>query len=107
MLSFTDSPAADESAGLDPGRVDHLLGEPPSWRFPVFAFLVAVSLLALLAAVAVLAGQEAAGSASLAPPFLSAQPCVVVLALLPAACAFVAITATRLKRDAGSLPSSD
>jgi beta-lactamase regulating signal transducer with metallopeptidase domain len=98
MLSFTDSPTADESAGIDPARVDHLLGEPPSWRFPTLIFLVAVLLLALLAAVAVLAGQEAAGSASLAPPFLSAQPCVVVLALMPTVLALVATLLARLRR---------
>jgi hypothetical protein len=98
MLSFTDSPEADESVGIDPARVDHLLGEPASWRFPAFMFLVAVSVLALLAAVAVLAGKEAAGSASLAPPFLSAQPCVVVLALIPTGLALVAIAVARSKR---------
>jgi Zn-dependent protease with chaperone function len=108
MLSFTNSPAADDSVGIDPDRVDHLMGESPSWRFPMFMFLVAVFVLALVAAVAVLAGQEAAGSASLAPPFLSAQPCVVVLALIPAALAAVAIVAVRLKRvRAAGLPTSD
>lgn len=98
MLSFTDSPAGGDSVGVDPARVDHLLGERPRWRFPAFVFLVAVFMLALLAAVAVLAGQEAAGSASLAPPFLSAQPCVVVLALIPAGLVLVAIAVARLRR---------
>ncbi len=103
MLSFADSPGADESAGIDPARVDHLLGEPPSWRFPTFIFLVAVLMLALLAAVAVLAGQEAAGSASLAPPFLSAQPCVAVLALIPAGLALVALVVARLRRGGATI----
>jgi beta-lactamase regulating signal transducer with metallopeptidase domain len=101
MLSFTDSPAATNSVGIDPARVDHLLGEPPSWRFPTVVFLVAVFLLALIAAIAVLVGQEAAGSASLAPPFLSAQPCVVVLALIPAGLVLVALAASRVRRRAG------
>jgi Zn-dependent protease with chaperone function len=100
MLSFTDSSTAGASAGIDPARVDHLLGEPPSWGFPALMFVVAVFVLALLAAVAVLAGQEAAGSASLAPPFVSAQPCVVVLALIPAGLALVAIVVRRLRRAA-------
>jgi Zn-dependent protease with chaperone function len=108
MLSFIDFPGAGEAVGIDPARVDHLLGEPPRWRFPAFVFLVAVFVLALLAAVAVLAGQEAAGSASLAPPFLSAQPCVVVLALIPAGLALVAVGAARLTRIGGAtLASSD
>jgi hypothetical protein len=108
MLSFTEAPAAAESAGIDPARVDHLLGEPPSWPFPAFMFLVAVLMLALLAAVAVLAGQEAAGSASLAPPFLSAQPCVVVLALIPAGLVLIAIGIARPRRSGVAiLTSSD
>jgi beta-lactamase regulating signal transducer with metallopeptidase domain len=108
MLSFTESSLSDDSVGIDSARVDHLIGEPPSWRFPTFMFLVAVFVLALLAAVAVLVGQEAAGSASLAPPFLSAQPCAVMLALIPSALALVGIAAPRLKRvGAATLPSSD
>lgn len=101
MLRFMDSPKADESAGVDPARVDHLLGEPASWRFPALMFLVGVLLLVLLAAVAFLAGQEAAGSASLAPPFLSAQPCVIVLALIPTGLAGLAIAVRRARRDDG------
>jgi hypothetical protein len=38
----------------------------------------------LVGAIAVLAGQVAAGSVTLAPPSLSRQPCIVVLALIPA-----------------------
>jgi hypothetical protein len=49
----------------------------------------------LVAAVALLAGQVAAGSATLAPPFLSDQPCVVVLALIPAALVLVASRVAR------------
>jgi beta-lactamase regulating signal transducer with metallopeptidase domain len=98
MLSFTEFPAAGPGVGIDPERVDHLLGEPPRWRFPTLLVLTAVALVALLAAVAVLAGREAAGSASLAPPFLSAQPCVVVLALIPAALVLAGIAAVRWRR---------
>ena len=95
MLSFTDAPPGADSAGIDPSRVDHLLGQPWRLRFPALTFLAAVSLLAVLAAVAVLAGQEASGSASLAPPFLSAQPCVAVLALIPAGLCLIAIAVAR------------
>ena len=71
------------SVGIDPGRVDHLLGEPPSWRFPTLLCLAGAVAIGLVGAIAVLAGQLAAGSATLAPPFLSHQPCIVVLALIP------------------------
>jgi hypothetical protein len=39
----------------------------------------------VLGAVALLAGRVAAGSATLALPFVSRQPCVLVLAVIPAA----------------------
>jgi beta-lactamase regulating signal transducer with metallopeptidase domain len=83
MLTFSESSPAVSSAGIDPRRVDHLLGEPPSWRFPTLLCLAAAGAIALVAAIAVLAAQVAAGSATLAPPFLSHQPCVLVLALIP------------------------
>jgi hypothetical protein len=98
MLSFSDAAEDVDSVGIDPGRVDHLLGEPPSWRFPLVMCLAAVGLLLLLVATAVLAGREASGSATLAPPFLSAQPCVVVLAVIPAAVGLVAVRLLRTWR---------
>jgi Zn-dependent protease with chaperone function len=107
MLGFADSPVAGGSVGIDAARVDHLLGEPPGWRFPIMMFLSAVFLLGLLAAVAVLVGQEAAGSANLAPPFLSAQPCVVVLALIPTALVLVAIVLARFRRGGGAMAAAD
>jgi hypothetical protein len=82
MLSFTDTGAP--GAGIDPARVDHLLGEPPSWRFPAFLCLGAAGVIALFFAVALLIGGVASGTATLALPLLSKQPCVVVLALTPA-----------------------
>jgi BlaR1 peptidase M56 len=83
MLSFSDIPGSSGSAGIDPDRVDYLLGDPPSWRFPVILCLGAASVLLLVVAVAVLAGHVASGSATLALPFLSHQPCIVVLAAIP------------------------
>ncbi|HEY3944336.1 MAG TPA: M56 family metallopeptidase [Solirubrobacteraceae bacterium] len=84
MLSFVGESGSGEAAGIDPARVDHLLGEPPRLPFPALMCLAGLSMLALIVAVAVLAGQLAAGSATLAPPFLSSQPCIVVLAMIPA-----------------------
>ena len=53
--------------------------------------LLALCVLGVLATVGALAGQLAAGSATLAPPFLSRQPCVVVLATIPAVLGLVAL----------------
>jgi hypothetical protein len=84
MLSFSDTPADGGSTGIDPARVDYLLGDPPSWRFPALVCLATASVLVLLVTVAVLAGHVASGSATLALPFLSHQPCILVLAAIPA-----------------------
>jgi Zn-dependent protease with chaperone function len=85
MLCFAEQSVGDDPSGIDPERVDHLLGdwESPSWHFPAGLCVVAISLAGLLVTVAALAGRVASGSATLAPPFLSRQPCIVMLALIP------------------------
>jgi Zn-dependent protease with chaperone function len=94
MLSFSEA-AGDDAVGVDPERIDNLLGEPPQWRFPLLLSVLTTAGLASMLALAVLAGRVASGSATLAPPFLSAQPCVVVLALVPAAALAVAARRAR------------
>jgi hypothetical protein len=98
MLSLSDPAACGRSAGIDPARVDYLLGEPPSWRFPALMCLAAGSVLVLLIAVAVLAGRAASGSTTLAVPFLSQQPCIIVLAAIPAGLGGLAATYRRRTR---------
>lgn len=83
MLMFSDAPRVGGSAGIDPARIDYLLGEVTNLGFPVFTCLSALLALALLAGTALLAARVATGSASLALPLLSRQPCVVVLAMIP------------------------
>ncbi|MBV9604417.1 MAG: M56 family metallopeptidase [Solirubrobacterales bacterium] len=95
MLSFSEHSRPDDPTGIDPERVDHLLGDPPSWRFPVLLWGLGLGVLGLLGGVGVLAGRVAAGSATLAVPFLSRQPCVVMLAVVPAA---LGVGALRLRR---------
>jgi bla regulator protein blaR1 len=95
MLSFADVPVAEASAGVDPARVDYLLGESPSWRFPAVLSLAAAGVVALLVTVAVLVGQAASGMATLAPPFLSRQPCIVILAATPVLLGALAATYRR------------
>jgi BlaR1 peptidase M56 len=101
MLSFAERSRPEDPSGVDPERIDHLLGEAPGWRFPALLCLLAVCVLGLLGAVGVLAGRVAAGSATLAPPFLSRQPCVVVLAMIPALLGLVAV-GLRRRHDASS-----
>ena len=91
ILSFSDAAESAETVGIDPARVDSLLGEPPRWRFPALLCLAGLSVLALITAFAVLAGQVASGSATLAAPFLSSQPCIVVLAMIPAALSLIVL----------------
>jgi hypothetical protein len=97
MLSFSRTGSAD-AAGIDPERVDYLLGENPEWGLPVALGVAVAAALSLLIAVAVLAAQVAAGSATLAPPFLSSQPCVAVLAMIPAATGLAAVAYARARR---------
>jgi hypothetical protein len=81
ILGFIDAPGA--RAGVDPERVDHLLGKPLSWTFPAALCLAPLLTTGLLVTVALLAGPPAAGSATFALPFVSNQPCLVVIALIP------------------------
>jgi Zn-dependent protease with chaperone function len=97
MLSFSQASSAD-ALGIDPERVDHLLGERPQWRFPAALCLGIVAALSLLIAVAVLAAHAAVGSATLAPPFLSSQPCVAVLAMIPAAAGLAGLAYARTRQ---------
>jgi Zn-dependent protease with chaperone function len=97
MLSFSQA-GKDGAAGVDPERIDHLLGEHTSWRLPVALCLGAAAVLSVLTAIALLAAQAAAGSATLAPPLLSSRPCVAVLAMIPAAACAAGLAYTRGRR---------
>jgi Zn-dependent protease with chaperone function len=99
MLSFSQASSAD-TVGVDPERIDHLLGERTQWRFPAVLCLGIAATLLLLIALATLAAHAAAGSATLAPPFLSSQPCVAVLAMIPAAAGLTGVAYARTRRTA-------
>lgn len=93
MLSFSDT--SPHTTGVDPARIDYLLGEPPSWRFPALLCVALAATITLLAAAAVLIGQVASGTATLALPFLSRQPCVLLLAAIPTALGILALNSHR------------
>jgi Zn-dependent protease with chaperone function len=97
MLSFSQTSGVD-GVGVDPERIDYLLGERTQWRFPVVLCLGTLAALALFVGVAMLAARAAAGSATLAPPFLSSQPCVAVLALIPAVVGLTGVAYARRRR---------
>lgn len=83
MLAFTAGEAPASTVGIAPERVDHLMGRPVNWNVPVIAVAVSVATLVLIAATAWLLGRLATAHATLALPFISAQPCVIVLAMMP------------------------
>lgn len=94
MLSFSEASGA-EAAGLASERIDYLIGEGPSWRFPLALLLVVCFCLASLVTLAVLVSEAARGSATLALPLVSAQPCIVMLALIPAGVAAAGLLCVR------------
>jgi Zn-dependent protease with chaperone function len=95
MLGFSEEAGA-HGAGIDPERVDHLLGETTQWRLPLALCLAVGIALAVFVTLAVLAASVAAGTATLAPPFLSSQPCILVLAMIPATFSLAAVSYARL-----------
>ena len=78
LLAFDAS-----GARISPERVDSLVGEAAKWRCPWW--LMTASLSALVAGVAATwaASQEASARATFDVPFLSSQPCLAMLMLLP------------------------
>jgi hypothetical protein len=96
MLTFAEQSDPGDPTGIAPERVEHVLGDARAWRFPVLLCLLAGSVLAALIGVGVLAGLLASGSSTLSLPFLSRQPCVVMLAVIPA---LVVLVALALGRD--------
>ena len=94
MLGFSGA-SSDEAIGLDPERIDYLLGEAPRWRFPLVLCLAVGFALAAVLGFAVLAGQTASGSATLALPFVSAKPCILMLAAIPAGVGLAGVLCVR------------
>ena len=82
MLSFAEE--SDSGEGIDPARVDHLLGEPPRLPFPAILCLAGLAVLALIVAIAVLAGSSPPGLRHSRRLSFRSSPCIVVLAMIPA-----------------------
>lgn len=77
---------ADEEpmVGIGPQRVDHLLGDFVRPRLPRALLAVGVATIAAMLVVMWRVWRSASISATFALPLISRQPCVVVLALVPA-----------------------
>jgi hypothetical protein len=68
--------------------------------------LAALAVSLLLVGIAALGARVASGTATLAPPLLSRQPCVIMLALVPSAVAFLGFRAAGRMRSAWLAASS-
>jgi len=106
MLSFSQSAGAD-SIGIDPERVDYLLGERIEWRLPlVLCVGIAAALSVPVAVAMLLAANGAAASATLAPPLLSNRPCIAIVALLATSVALAGVAYVRSRRAKQALAAS-
>jgi hypothetical protein len=84
LLAF-DAATPAGSAGISNERVDSLLGQPPRWELPSPLIAVSLATLGSLVVLVWRASAAAAAHATFNLPVLSSQPCMLVLALLPAA----------------------
>jgi hypothetical protein len=70
-------------AGISPERVDSLMGEAAAWRRPWWLVMASLASLATLIVATWVASQAASARATFDVPFLSSQPCLAMLMLLP------------------------
>jgi hypothetical protein len=97
MLTFSEGAGA-EGVGVDPERIDYLLGEPAASPLPLALCIGSAALLLLLSTAALLVARVSSGTATLAPPGLSGEPCIVVLAMIPAAAGIIGVVFARTRR---------
>jgi Zn-dependent protease with chaperone function len=81
--------------GVAPERADHILGARADWSLPLGLVGLAAAGLVALALLVWQLGRHAVLQSTLAPPIASSAPCVVVLALVPAAALALGAWASR------------
>jgi len=86
----------EHGRGVEPERVDHLLGERPAWRVPTGALIAGLATIAAGVVALWMTAQAASAGATLALPGASRQPCILALALIGA----LAVSARRALRPA-------
>jgi bla regulator protein blaR1 len=91
LLVF-DASAPPGASGISPARVDSLLGQPARWRLPISLTAASIAAVSALSVLTWQAGAVASIQATLNVPFLSSQPCVVMITLLPLLGCLVAFT---------------
>jgi Zn-dependent protease with chaperone function len=97
LLKFAEAePAPAPAAGVDPERVDYLLGTPGAgtWRLRPGSLVASFFAIALLGLLAVLIAQRVVDP-SLAPALLLATGCMVGMVLGPAAVAVATVVVSR------------
>jgi Zn-dependent protease with chaperone function len=93
LLAF-DEATSPAVIGIDPERVDHLLGEPPRWELPLALLAWTLVIVGALVAVA-WRMTEATAHATVSLPLLAAQLCMVAMAAVPLAVGASALLAGR------------
>jgi Zn-dependent protease with chaperone function len=82
LLVF-DTSAPPGASGISPARVDSLLGQPAPWRLPISLMATSLAAVSALSLLTWQAGGIASVQATFNVPFLSSQPCVLMITLLP------------------------
>lgn len=82
LLVF-DASSPPGVSGISSARVDSLLGESTSWRLPRWLLTASLASLSVLGLLIWQASAVASVRATFNVPFLSSQPCVVMVLLLP------------------------
>ena len=90
LLVF-DASAPPGASGISPARVDSLLGQPARWRPPISLMAASLAAVSALSLLTLQAGGVASLHATFNVPFVSSQPCVVMITLLPLLGCFVAV----------------
>jgi hypothetical protein len=97
LLAFDEHPSP-AAVGIAPERVEHLLGRRPRWELPTLLLVGAVATIGILTAVTLLTA-EAAEHATVGLPALTAQACMLAMAIGPlAVCAMALLGRRRLTR---------
>ena len=82
LLAF-DASAPPGASGISPERVDSLLGEQSRWRLPLWLMAVSLTALSALSLLIWQASGVASARATFNLPFVSSQPCLMIMTLLP------------------------
>ena len=102
LLAF-DAGAPAGSAGISPERVDSLLGRNTGRRLPMALIAISLAAVCLIIVLVWRASAVASADATFNLPVVSSQPCMLVLALLPAFVCFGSIGGRRLLRTSGRI----